>query len=408
MQYKSRDSEYLYRPDSDVAYLTGFPEPGAVVVLRAFSDEERFVLFVAPRDERAERWSGARFGPERAAEAFGADAAYPLTELEERLPGLLRDADRIHYRLGRDARTQRLVEAALEEARARGARRGAGPRGVLDPGLVLDPLRRVKDAAELALLRRAAAATVAGVRAGLEAIRPGRREAEVQAAAEAAFVRTGARRPAFATIVAAGTNACVLHYVENEGIIGGTDLVLIDAGAELGLYCGDVTRTVPAGGRFTPEQRAVYDVVAEAQRSAIQAVAPGRPASAPHRAATRALAEGLRSLGVVEGEVDGILERKELDPWYPHQSSHWLGMDVHDVGDYAHADEPVLLEAGMVLTVEPGLYFPPGTEGAAAPFAGIGIRIEDDLVVTSEGRENLTESLPVDAAAVASLVGQGD
>ncbi len=402
---RSGDSEYRYRPSSELFYLTGFTEPGAVAVFRRREEAPDFLLFVQPKDARAERWSGPRLGPSRAAERHGAEA-HSVAELESSFSGLVADAEQIHYRLGSDARCDRLVLAELERGRARVARKGTGPRGVTDPGRILDEMRLLKDHEEVEQIRRAAAVTVAGFRAAMVEARPGIGEWEIEAALESTFRRRGARGPAFATIAGSGGNACVLHYVENHDTVGPHDLVLLDGGAEVGLYAGDVSRTFPASGRFLPEQRAIYEIVLEAHGAALAAIAPGKTLAGVHDAATRVLVEGLVRLGVLEGETDGLLERKAHQAYYPHRTSHWLGLDVHDVGDYVRDGRPRVLEPGMVLTVEPGLYFPPGgDEDRSAEYEGIGIRIEDDVLVTEEGMENLTEELPVDVDGVEALVG---
>lgn len=425
IRYRSADIEYRYRPDSELFWLTGLTEPDSVAVLRPFADEERFVLFVRPRDETAERWAGPRVGPERAGARYGADAAHALDEMEGRLPDLLADADRIHYRLGVHARTQALVVRALETSRTKGRRTGSGPRSVEDPGELLDPLRIRKDAEEIARIRQAAELTVRGFEEALASAVPGMGEWEVESVLEHAFRRGGARGPAFPTIVGSGQNACVLHYVENRDPLRPDQLCLVDAGAEVDLYAGDVTRTFPVSGSFSPEQREVYDVVLRAHRRVIAAVEPGVSMAELHRLSLETLVEGLVELGVLEGEVDALVEEEAYKPYFPHQTCHWLGLEVHDPGDYARDGEPLALEPGMVFTVEPGLYFagsggdPPSAAdaadaepaapetpaGRAHPYTGIGVRMEDDILVTEEGCENLTASLPVDVEELEALVG---
>lgn len=423
IRYRSADIEYRYRPDSELFWVTGLTEPDTVAVLRPFAEEERFVLFVRPRDEKAERWAGPRVGPERAAERYGADAAHPLGELEQRLPDLLADADRIHYRLGVHTRTQGLVIRALEASRTKGRRTGSGPRAVEDPGEILDPLRIRKDAEEIARIRRAAELTVRGFDKALAAAAPGMGEWEVESALEHAFRGGGARGPAFATIVGSGANGCVLHYVENRDTLRAGELCLVDGGAEVDLYAGDVTRTFPVSGSFSPEQREVYDVVLRAHHRVIAAVKPGVPMAELHRLSVETLVEGLLELGVLEGEVETLVEEEAYKPFFPHQTCHWLGLDVHDPGDYALDGEPMTLEQGMVFTVEPGLYFAgagagsdddssstpddASSGGRGGRFVGIGVRIEDDILVTEAGCENLTASLPVEPDEVEALVGSG-
>lgn len=432
MLYRSRDTEYRYRPDSELFYLTGVTEPGVVAFL-ADRDEERFVLFTRSRDPEAERWSGPWVGPEDAAERFGADAAHPLEELEERLPALLKSPPRIHYRLGVDDRTQALVMRALEDARRRGPRKGTGPRAVVDPGEILDELRLRKDPEEIETIRRAAEITVEGFRKALAAVGAGVGEWEIEAELESAFRRRGARGAAFPTIVGAGPNACVLHYVQNDHRIEEGQLLLVDGGAEVDLYHGDVTRTVPVDGTFASEQRSLYDVVEAARRAAVEAVEPGATVEEVHQTALGILVDGMLDLDLLVGDKDEILEEEAYKAFFPHNTSHWLGLDVHDPGDYAREGSARVLEAGMVLTIEPGLYvphsgptFPSGEDGgekgeedrkplerfggnAVPRFSGIGIRIEDDVLVTEDGRENLTASLPTDPEGVVELLaGEGE
>jgi len=406
--YASRDTEVRFRPDSELYYLTGVRQPDAVAVLRGHADDgERFVLFLRARDPEAELWSGPRPDPEEEGERRGADRAYPLDELEERLPGLLQGSTLVYHRLGRNDRVERLVRAALAHARARGPRTGAGPRGLVDPGEVLDDLRLVKDSGEVARIRAAAAISVEGVAAAMRAVRPGVGEWELEAVVDGTFRRAGADSPAYPTIVGAGANACVLHYVDNAATVEDGDLVLVDAGAAVGLYSADITRTFPANGTFTPEQRAVYEVVDRARARAVEVARPGATVHDVHRAALDVLARGLVELGALEGDVDALVEEKEHERFFPHRTSHWLGLDVHDVGDYARDGNSRVLEPGMVLTVEPGLYFGPGIEEAPEALRGIGVRVEDDVLITTDGREVLTEALPTAAEDVEALVREG-
>ncbi len=407
VQLRSGDTEHRYRPDSELYYLTGATEPETVAVLVGGA-EPRFILFVRDRDPEAELWGGARLGPEVARERFGADETYPVSELQARLPRVLREGRRVHFRLGRGAAVDHLVLDAVAEARLRGARRGSGPRGIIDPGEILDELRLIKDAAELSAIRRAAAVTIEGHRAALGAVRPGMGEWELEAIVDHAFRSSRAAGSAYGTIVGSGSNACVLHYVENDARMTEGSLVLLDAGAEYHHYNGDVTRTFPVGGRFSPDQRAVYEIVDGARAAAVAAVRPGATVAAVHQAAIRVIAEGLVALGVLDGPVEDRMEDQAYLPYFPHQTSHWLGLDVHDPGDYVRDDAPRVLEPGMVLTVEPGLYFRPGVEGRAGRFAGVGVRVEDDVAVTPDGRENLTAALPTSADAIEEIVRAGE
>jgi Xaa-Pro aminopeptidase len=346
-------------------------------------------------------------GPEEARERLGADAVYPSEQLEEKLPGLMRAHRRVFFRLGVHPRVEALVMGALHWARGRGQRTGEGPRSVEDPGGLLDDLRLVKGPEEISRIRAATSLTVAAFGETLEAIRPGMGEWEVEALLESAFRKGGARGPAFPTIVGSGENGCVLHYADNRDCIGAGGMVLLDGGAEVDLYSGDVTRTFPAGGRFSDRQREVYEVVLRAHQAAISQLRPGATVGRLHDAALEELTLGLVALGVLQGDVGALLSEKAYRPHFPHKTSHWLGLDVHDVGDYGSKVDSRVLEPGMVLTVEPGLYFPSSSGASSHPYSGIGVRIEDDLLVTENGAENLTESLPVDPGDLEALVGAG-
>jgi Xaa-Pro aminopeptidase len=403
---KSADTERRYRADSELFYLTGMVEPGGLAVLRPGGENGDFVLFVQPRDDEAERWSGARLGPEGAREVFGADQVYDINEAEKRLPHLLAGTENVHFRLGSGSAVEKLVLETLATARSRGARKGKGPRGVIDPGAVLDPLRLLKDSEEVERMRRAVSVTVDAFQEMCAQVRPGVGEWELEAALDSGFRKRGAWGPAYPTIVGSGPNACILHYVANDRTLEDGDLVLVDAGAEYDLYAADITRTYPASGRFSAEQRAIYDVVLSANRRAVESVCPGITFADVHRVARDELIEGLLDLGVLEGGKELVLEEESYKPFFPHQTSHWLGLDVHDVGDYASGGESRVLEEGMVLTVEPGLYF---TADAANPatidYLNIGVRIEDDVLVTSDGHEVLTAGVPAAPEEIEALLG---
>jgi Xaa-Pro aminopeptidase len=391
---RSGDSEYPYRGDGNVFYLTGFREPDCVVVLLGDAHDRGLVVFLRDRDATQEQWTGRRLGVERAPEALGADRAFSITELEDRLPVLLRDVPRVYYQAGHSEAADRAIRSALLHGRTRGTRTGTGTRATLDPGILLEPMRRVKDTEEVEALRAVCALTVSGLQAALAAVAPGVGEWAVQAEAEAIY-RRGRGAAAFATIVGGGENGCILHYVENESVLESGDLVLMDSGADLNMYCGDITRTVPVGGSFTGAQKEVFDAVAAAKVAAEATIRPGVPVADVHAAAVRSLCESLVAMGVLSGDPDQLASDGAVRPWFPHNTSHWLGIDVHDVGTYARDGDPVLLEPGMVLTIEPGLYFMPGAEGVPDHLAGIGVRLEDDWLVTSEGGENLTGDLPL-------------
>ncbi len=405
VRYKSGDSAYRYRPDSELLYVTGWKEEGAIAVLRGYGARHRFVLFVPERDPETERWTGPRPDPDEAKARSGADVVFPLNEFRERGPVLLADGDRIHYRLGASALCDDVVAEALGAGRTRRARKGSGAFMVVDPGAVLDAMRVRKDAAEIARLRTAARISVAAFREALACVRPGAGEWEVEAALESGFRSRGADGSAFAAIVAAGNNACTLHYSANSARIGTGDLVLVDAGAEFDFYAADITRTVPASGRPEGVRLKAYEAVLGARQAALAACVPGARFEDVHEAAGRAIAERLVQMGVLEGSVDEVLESEAHRPFFPHRTSHWLGLDTHDAGVYRDRDGPVRLEPGMVFTVEPGLYFAQGGCDRVPELEGTGIRIEDDVLITEKGAETLTGDLPTALEELVPFVG---
>jgi Xaa-Pro aminopeptidase len=396
---KSRDTEVPYRQNSDFFYLTGFMEPQAVAVLTPHDPEHRFTLFVRPRDPEKETWSGRRAGVEGAKERFGADAAYPIAELDERLKDLVEPGDALWYSvLGDGGEMDRRMLTVLTGFRGTRHRTGKGPWDLRDPARLLDRMRLIKEPAEIELIREAAELSARGHLAAMRAGRPGVGEWEIQALLDHAFRgHAPDSGTAFPPIVGSAENATILHYVTNTRRIGEGELVLVDAGADVGFYCADITRVFPASGRFTGPQRAVYDVVHRALEAAIEAIRPGEPVNAPHEAARRELVQGMLDLGLLEGELDALLEEEEkrFKRFFMHNTSHWLGLDVHDAGGYRDsAGEPILFEPGMVLTVEPGLYVPV-EDDVPEHLRGIGVRLEDDVLVTEDGREVLTRGVPV-------------
>ncbi|MGH7475553.1 MAG: aminopeptidase P N-terminal domain-containing protein [Longimicrobiales bacterium] len=406
-----RDLELRYQPDPELYYLTGCTEPEAVALLLPGNDEHRVTLFVRARNADAELWTGARDGPDAARERFGADIAYPTAELAERLPQLLAGVDTLYYRLraGRPRLDDIILGLLAAQRRAR-QRRGVGARALVDPGAILDELRLIKDEYEIRSLRQAAHITVEGFREAATLIRAGVGEWEIEAALEAAFRRRAADGPAFPSIVASGSNATVLHYVQNSRAARAGELILIDAGARLRMYAGDLSRTLPVSGRFTAAQREMYDIVLAAHDAGIAAVAPGATEADIHQATIAELVRGMVRIGLLQGEPQALLEDDEQPwkPYFPHRASHWLGLDVHDVGDYTAGDDPRRLEPGMVLTIEPGLYIPPPAElpDHIQRLRGTGIRIEDAVLVTPDGRDVLSADLPVAADDIAALVGR--
>jgi len=383
---RNRDSHYPYRFDSYFWYLSGFPEPEAAIVLVG-GKEARSILFCREKSDEREVWDGFRYGPATAAEAFGFSEAHPIATLDQKLPELIANRGSLWHSLGHDAAWDRRIAAALNTVRADSRSGARAPGEIRDLRVLLDEMRLTKDAQEIELMRRAANIASAGHARAMRACRPGMAEHELEAELSYEFRRRGADGHAYPPIVAGGPNACILHYVANNRLLAGNSLVLIDAGCELAGYASDITRTFPVSGRFGAEQRAVYEIVLAAQEAAIAAICPGASFMDYHQAALRVLAQGLIDLGLLAGSVDGVLESEAYKPWYMHRTGHWLGLDVHDVGDYRRGSADgdwTRLSPGMTLTVEPGLYFRPGTN-VPDHLHGIGVRIEDDVLVSDEG-----------------------
>jgi len=395
LRTRSADTAYPFRQDSDFWYLTGFDHPDAIAVLRT-DGGPAFTLFVQPRDPLAETWNGYRPGVEGALADFGADEAHPVEQWPERLAELIAPARRLYHVLGRDAALDARIARELESLRGK-SKQGLAPADeIVDPRKLLHEMRLRKAPEEVAILRRAAA-----ISAAARLARPGRYEYELEAELLRVFRGRGGSGPAYGSIVGGGRNAAILHYVTNDRVLEPDTLVLVDAGVELEGYASDVTRTYPVGGRFTGAGRAVYEVVLAAQKAALAEVRPGATLPAIHEAAVRVLIDGMRSLGLLTGTVDDRWADESFRRYYMHGTSHWLGLDVHDVGVYATGDQPRPLEPGMVFTVEPGLYVSADEQDeAAARYRGIGVRIEDDVVVTEDGCENLNLDIPKEIADV--------
>ena len=393
------DVEYAYRQDSDFFYLTGFNEAEAVAVIAPHHEEHKFVLFVQPKDLEKETWHGYRAGVEGAKELYGADEAFPIAELAEKLPKYLEKADRIYYHFGRDRTFDQTVLNHWQRLMATYPKRGTGPTAVEDSNIILHPMRLVKSETELALMRKAANISVAAHNRAQEFAKPGRYEYEIQAEIEHTFGLNGCT-PAYPSIVASGYNSCVLHYIENNRQIQENDLLLIDAGCACDYYNADITRTFPVSGKFTTEQQIIYDLVLQAQLQAISQVYPGNPYSKIHETAVRVLVEGLMDLKLLVGDIEEIIKEEKYKPFYMHRTGHWLGLDVHDVGVYQYGENPQVLQPGQVLTVEPGIYISPyikpveGQPEVPEKWRGIGVRIEDDVLVTLEGHEVFTAGVP--------------
>jgi Xaa-Pro aminopeptidase len=381
-----------FRQSSDIVYLTGFTEPDATVVIRPGADVDRFVMFVRPRDPEREMWDGHRAGIDGAIATFGADVAYPAAELGKRLPELLANVEDLHHGLGVDAMFDRTITRALAELRGTERRGQRPPRRVIDPRVVLHEMRLRKSPEEIAVLRRAAAITGEAHVAAMKAAGPGVGEYELEALIEYTFRRRGGHGPGYTTIVGSGLNATILHYVENSRLLAEGELVVVDAGCEVDFYTADVTRTWPVSGRFSPAQRRCYELVLRAQEEAIRMTRPGVTVDDLHARCVEVLTEGMIDLGLLAGPAQERIDDGGYRAYYMHRTSHWLGMDVHDVGSYCRADGATRpLEAGMVITIEPGLYIGAGAE---SDLRGTGIRIEDDVLVTDVGCEVLTAAVP--------------
>ena len=386
---RNRDSHHPYRFDSYFWYLSGFPEPEAVIVL--VGGKARAILFCRAKNEEREVWDGFRHGPDAARDAFGFDAAYDFAEFEQRFPELIANRSALWYALGHDPAWDAKIVGALNTVRAQARAGQRAPGELHDLRAPLDRMRLTKDAHEMAIMRRAATIAAAGHVRAMRACRPGIAEYELEAELSYEFRKRGADGHAYSPIVAGGHHGCVLHYVENNTLLAEHTLVLVDAGCEVEGYASDITRTFPVGGRFSGVQRDAYEIVLAAQRAAIDAIRPGAPFPAYHDAALRVLVQGMIDLGLLAGSVDGIIESKAYQPYYMHRTGHWLGLDVHDAGNYKDGDEWIALTPGMALTVEPGIYIRPG---ATVPehLHGIGIRIEDDVFVSETGCEVYTDA----------------
>ena len=399
---RSGDVEFVYRQDNDFYYLTGFAEPESVALF-APDAEEPFTMFVRPRDKERETWTGRRAGIEGAVADYGANRAYTIDELDGVLRRHLDKVDRVYYPLGGNERMNMRILELLRAAQAMRPRLGTGPHSLLDPREVIHEERLHKRPEELAAMRDAIAISAEAHKAAMRTARGGMMEWQVEATVDYTFRSRGAAGPSYPSIIASGPNAATLHYINNDRKMGTGELLLIDAGCEYGFYASDVTRTFPIGARFTPLQRDLYEIVLAAQLKGIEAIKPGIKFDDPHNAAVHVLVEGMCRLGLVKGPVDDAIVAGGWRRYYMHRTSHWLGMDVHDVGLYRVGGESRTLETGMVLTVEPGIYIAHDDAQAPEEFRGIGIRIEDDILVTSDGHEVMTAAVPKSVAEVEAL-----
>ncbi|MGE5639059.1 MAG: aminopeptidase P N-terminal domain-containing protein [Clostridia bacterium] len=402
---RNRDTHYPYRYDSHFYYLTGFAEPEAALVVVGGASP-RSILFCRQRNEEREIWDGFRYGPEAARDRFAFDEAHPIEALDGAMPALIENRPSLLYPLGADPAWDLRAAQWLNAVRARSRAGAAAPERLEDVRAAVDEMRLVKDAHEAAIMRRAGRIAAAAHRRAMQAARPGRYEYEIEAELLYEFRRAGAQFPAYWPIVAGGANACVLHYVANDAPLNDGDLLLIDAGCELDGYASDITRTFPVNGRFSGPQREIYELVLAAQLAAIAEVRPGRGWNEPHDAAVRVLAQGLIDLGLLGGTIQEALEKETYKRFYMHRTGHWLGLDVHDAGEYKRAGKWRPLEAGMVLTVEPGLYIR-GADDVPERLRNIGVRIEDDVMVSPSGCEVLSSEAPKSVADVEALMRDG-
>ena len=404
MYIRNRDVEHIYRQDSDFQYLSGFPEPEAVIALIPGREHGEYVLFCRERDPARELWDGLRAGQDGAISEYGADDAFPIGDIDDILPGLIEGRSRVYYAIGSNQEFDHRLMEWINTIRSK-ARQGAQPPNefvALDH--LLHDLRLCKSANEAKVMRQAAEISARAHIRAMQASRAGLYEYHLEAELDYEFRKGGAKMPAYGSIVAAGKNACILHYRENDAVLKDGDLVLIDAGCEIDCYASDITRTFPVSGRFSMEQKAIYELVLAANEEAFKHIAPGKHWNEAHEATVRVITAGLVELGLLNGDVDELIAAEAYKPFYMHRAGHWLGMDVHDVGDYKVGGEWRVLEPGMAMTVEPGIYIAADNQNVAKKWRGIGVRIEDDVVVTRHGCEILTNGVPKSVAEIEALM----
>jgi len=401
---RSNDSHYRYRQNSDFYYLTGFDEPEAIAVVAPAHKEHPFMLFVRPRDPEREVWDGRRAGIEGARERYGADAAFTFAEFPEKLGDLINGAKHLYYRVGEDAVLDEQIIKQIARMRTLGRRGVQAPESITDPGTILHEMRLIKSEDEIKLMQRAADIAAEAHCEAMKATKPGMNEYEIEALIEYIFRRNGAAAPAYTSIVGGGANATVLHYVSNNATLKDGDLLLIDAGAEYEGYASDITRTFPVNGRFTEAQRGIYGLVLETQLACIEMVKPGVTMEGLRQHSIEMLTEGMVRLNLLEGETAKLIEEEKYKRFYMHGIGHYLGLDVHDVGRYQVDGEPRPVEAGVVMTIEPGLYVAEDAEEVPDKYRGIGVRIEDDVLVTSDGYRVLTGGVPKEIDEIEQLM----
>ncbi len=404
MYIRNRDVEHVYRQDSDFQYLSGFPEPEAVIALIPGREHGEYVLFCRERDPERELWDGLRAGHDGAVRDYGADDAFPIGDIDDILPGLIEGRERVYYAIGSNESFDHRLMEWIKTIRSK-ARQGAQPPSefvALDH--LLHDLRLYKSAAEVKVMQAAAEISARAHVRAMQAARPGLFEYHLEAELDYEFRKGGAKMPAYGSIVASGRNACILHYRENDQPLKDGDLVLIDAGCEIDCYASDITRTFPVNGRFSAEQKAIYELVLAANEEAFKHIAPGRHWNEAHEATVRVITAGLVELGLLQGEVDALIASEAYKPFYMHRAGHWLGMDVHDVGDYKVGGVWRELEPGMCMTVEPGIYIAADNQNVERRWRGIGVRIEDDVVVTKTGCQVLTGGVPKRVEEIEALM----
>lgn len=403
---RNRDVHYPFRQDSDFMYLTDFPEPEAVAVLIPGREQGEFIMFCRERDVEKEIWNGWRVGQEGAVSDYGADDAFPIEDIDEILPGLLEQQKRVYYTMGRYAAFDGRLLDWVNQLRANSRIGRSAPHQFIDLEFLVHDMRLFKSRSEVALMRRAAEVSIRAHTRAMRVCRPGMTEYQIEAEILHTF-RQADTEPAYPSIVGGGINSCILHYTDNCCELRDGDLLLIDAGAEYSGYASDVTRTFPVNGRFSGPQRAIYEVVLAAQEAAIENALPGRHWNEPHEAAVKVLTEGLRDIGLLNGDAAQLIEDEDYKKFFMHKTGHWLGLDVHDVGDYKVDEDWRILEPGMVLTVEPGLYMPPHSNDLDERWRHIGVRIEDDVLITREGNEVLSDGLPKKVDDIEALMADG-
>ncbi len=400
---RNHDVEYQFRQDSSFWYFTGFNEPNAVALLRP-NHEVPYVLFFEPTDAKSKLWTGKGITLDIAKNEYGADEAYPIRELDSKLPTLLKNSKNIYYSLGTNHNLDKVILDIIKNRRSTVRHADDLIEKIIDPYPIISHMRSFKSESEIQLIREAIDITIDAFKAGFKATRPGLHEYEIQSTIEHVFRKNGSFHNAYPSIVASGNNACILHYTENESILSNDSLLLVDAGAEVKYYAADITRTWPVNGKFSEIQRYIYDIVLAAQKNAISIIKPGIQFSEIHKKALQTLVQGLIDLRILTGNISDNIESKTYLPYFAHGISHWLGLDVHDIGSYTDKVGSKVLKPGMIFTVEPGLYFNKQNSNTPTKYADIGIRIEDDILVTDTGHENLSTKLPVNPSDIEQLM----